>query len=249
MAEVLLTDNGRVNPASTLRAFLILIKTSACRWLKAGDMPMRLAFAMLALVLLALAPAYRDGATRDPFGGTTVTETAGPWVTAWRQEQALLPVTDERAVDACLADGVPGCEAARRLLDIVAEANGYQGKARLAHINRAVNLLIKWTPIAWLGPLETIALGFGDCKDYAIAKFFALREARVPPQDLRLVIVHNRRLNEDHMIVAVRDSGGWIILDNRTMALVSDVDDAAVYTPLFVLDGEGVRRYVGAANS
>ncbi len=61
-------------------------------------------------------------------------------------------------------------------------------------------------------------------------------------------MVHIRRLNEDHMVVAVRDGTGWIILDNRTMALVSDHDDVAIYTPLFVLDDDGVHRYLSAVS-
>ena len=61
---------------------------------------------------------------------------------------------------------------------------------------------------------------------------------------LRLVIVHNKRRAEDHMVVAIYDDGGWLILDNRTMALVTDVDASAVYLPLFVLDDTGARRYI-----
>ena len=42
-----------------------------------------------------------------------------------------------RSWPACLADGVPDCAAAATLLDIVTEAKRYQGKAQIAHINRA----------------------------------------------------------------------------------------------------------------
>ena len=83
----------------------------------------------------------------------------------------------------------------------------------------------------------------GDCKDYSIAKFFALREAGVSPERLRLVIVHNRRRSEDHMVVAVFDEDAWFILDNATMILATDSEDATRYIPLFLLDDAGVRRY------
>ena len=46
------------------------------------------------------------------------------------------------------------------------------------------------------------------------------------------------------MVVAIYEGGGWLILDNRTMALVTDVDASAVYLPLFVLDDTGARRYI-----
>ena len=92
-----------------------------------------------------------------------------------RDERAQL-VADAEAVAACLADGVPDCAAAATLLDIVTEAKRYQGKALIAHINRAINLLIRPTPGAWVGALEVLTFADGDCKDYSIPKFFALHE-------------------------------------------------------------------------
>jgi predicted transglutaminase-like cysteine proteinase len=105
-------------------------------------------------------------------------------------ERAQL-VADTEAIAGCLADRVPDCAAAATLLDIVTEAKRYQGKALIAHINRAINLLIRPTPGAWVGALEVLRFADGDCKDYSIAKFFALHEAGVPPERVRLVIVSN----------------------------------------------------------
>jgi hypothetical protein len=45
------------------------------------------------------------------------------------------------------------------------------------------------------------------------------------------------------MVVAVYDEGAWFILDNATMIVATDTEDATHYTPLFVLDKAGVRRY------
>jgi hypothetical protein len=106
-------------------------------------------------------------------------------------------------------------------------------------LNRAINLLIRPTPGAWVGALEVLTFADSDCKD----KFFALHEAGVPPERIRLVIVRNRRRSEDHMVVAVYDEDVWLILDNATTILATDTEDATHYTPLFVLDKTGVRRY------
>ena len=146
------------------------------------------------------------------------------------------------AVSACLRDGVPDCAAAATLLDVIDDAKAHRGKALIAHINRAINLLIRPAPGAWVGALEVFTFADGDCKDYSIAKFFALREAGVPQERLRLVIVRNRRL-EVHMVVAAYDQDAWFILDNATMVLATDSEDATRYTPLFLLDEAGVRRY------
>jgi hypothetical protein len=45
------------------------------------------------------------------------------------------------------------------------------------------------------------------------------------------------------MVVAAFDEDAWFILDNATMVLATDSEDAARYIPLFLLDEAGVRRY------
>jgi predicted transglutaminase-like cysteine proteinase len=142
-----------------------------------------------------------------------------------------------------LHDGVPDCAAAETLLRIINDAEAHQGKALIGYVNRAINLLMRPAPGAWVGALEVLTFADGDCKDYSIAKFFALREAGVSPERLRLVIVHNRRRSEDHMVVAAFEEDAWFILDNATMVLATDSEDATRYIPLFLLDEAGVRRY------
>jgi hypothetical protein len=87
----------------------------------------------------------------------------------------------------------------------------------------------------------TFASHAGDCEDYAIAKFVALREIGFAEDDLRLVIVHDRGNNEDHAVAAVRYEGRWLILDNRTLAMRQD-DSIAAFDPLFMIDRDGVKQ-------
>jgi hypothetical protein len=56
-----------------------------------------------------------------------------------------------------------------------------------------------------------------------------------------LLIVHLRATNKDHAVNAVRYEGRWLILDNGTLVIRQDVN-AAEFDPLFVVDGEGVKR-------
>jgi predicted transglutaminase-like cysteine proteinase len=133
-------------------------------------------------------------------------------------------------------------------------ARAREGRARLGEINRAVNLAIRpmsdlaqWGEIdVWSSPLVTFAHGAGDCEDYAIAKFVALRVAGVPPEDLRIVIMHDTIHGEDHAVAAARLDGQWLTLDNRRMAMVEDVD-VRNYRPTFVIDRDGVKRYQEAS--
>jgi predicted transglutaminase-like cysteine proteinase len=72
----------------------------------------------------------------------------------------------------------------------------------------------------------------------------ALREAGVPSQDLRLVILRDIIHAEDHAVLAVSLKGSWLILDNRMLVMLRD-SQLASYQPIFVVDDEGVRAYRG----
>jgi predicted transglutaminase-like cysteine proteinase len=183
-------------------------------------------------------------AVQDPFGGDSVllrTDEIGV-ASLWHDELARIAFDRER-VETCSEAGLPDCLAAQKLLAIVEEANGYAGRAKLGHINRAINLLLRPMPGAWLSPLDVLRVGAGDCKDYSLAKYFALRQAGVAPDRLRLVIVHNKRRAQDHMVVAALQGSNWLILDNQTMAIVPDGEASSIYRPLFVLDDTGARQY------
>lgn len=68
----------------------------------------------------------------------------------------------------------------------------------------------------WATPIEFLATGGGDCEDFTIAKYFALRELGVPDEKLRLVYVKALRLNQHHMVLAYYDkpTSVPVILDN-----------------------------------
>jgi hypothetical protein len=92
----------------------------------------------------------------------------------------------------------------------------------------------------------TFTSGAGDCEDYAIAKYVALLETGMAPDDVRLVVVHNRPAHEDHMVAAARIEGRWLILDNRTMRLIADADIDDL-TPLALLEGSEPAPAIAAA--
>ena len=143
--------------------------------------------------------------------------------------------------------------AALRFLAIVDNAKAREGRARLGEINRSINLAIhpmsdlaRYGEIdVWSSPLVTFTNGTGDCEDYAIAKFVALRQAGISPDDLRIVIMRDTIRGEDHAVAAARLDGHWLTLDNRRMAMVEDAH-VRNYRPLFVIDQYGVMQYVDA---
>ena len=188
----------------------------------------------------------------EPFGLPTAILSEGGLHDKWLGVRRRL---DDEMVQLALCEGDrEGCvsPAALQFLAIVDAAKARDGRARLGEINRAVNLAVR--PVSdlaqygqldvWTSPLATLARG-GDCEDYAIAKFVALRRAGLAPDDLRIVIMHDTIHGEDHAVAAARLDGHWLTLDNRRMAMVED-SDVRNYRPTFVIDQDGVKRYVDA---
>jgi predicted transglutaminase-like cysteine proteinase len=177
----------------------------------------------------------------DPFGGNTVDVPEGPLVEGWQSVYEELG-GDHALLGACVDSTSTECGPPRTLWEIIAEARDQEGLALIGHINRTINLSITpFEPSEWLTAIDAINAE-GDCKAYSTAKYFALIEAGIAADRVRLVIVHQHEHIEDHMVVAVYQDERWLILDNLTLALVQDTDESE-YTPLFVLDNHGVRLF------
>jgi predicted transglutaminase-like cysteine proteinase len=186
----------------------------------------------------------------EPFGLFASQLSGGALLEKWLGVERKL---DDERVQLALCDGDRArcvSPAALQLLAIVDNARAREGRARLGEINRAINLAIRpMSDLAqygqidvWSSPLDTFAAGAGDCEDYAIAKFAALRLAGVSPDDLRIVVMRDTIRGEDHAVAMVRLDDHWLTLDNRRMAMVEDAD-VRNYRPLFVIDDHGVMRY------
>jgi predicted transglutaminase-like cysteine proteinase len=153
----------------------------------------------------------------EPFGVATVPAPDGPISAIWQELQSAMR-TDELTVVACRAEPACGSPDALRFIAIVDEAMQYQGRARVGHINRAVNQAIEGShrDVPWMSPLKALASP-GDCKSYAVTKYAALGDAGIAPDDRRLVIIWNRaHPQETHLIVVVRVALQWLILDDTT---------------------------------
>src|SRR5690242_598048 len=188
----------------------------------------------------------------EPFGLAATSLAAGSLHEKWLRLQRRL---DDDMVQLALCDGDrEGCvsPAALRLLAIVDAGRQRDGRAKAGEINRAINLAIRSVSDeaqygetdVWASPLATFMRGAGDCEDYAIAKFAALRLAGVAADDLRILIMRDIR-GEDHAVAAVRMDGRWLTLDNRRMAMIEDAD-IRNYRPTFVMDRDGIRLYAAA---
>jgi predicted transglutaminase-like cysteine proteinase len=176
----------------------------------------------------------------EPFDNF-VTNIRGSLLEKWTAAKAQLRI-DIDILAACRAQP-DACEspAAKRIIAIVDDAQRREGRARIGEVNRAINLAIVATSDTsqygiedrWASPLMTFTSGRGDCEDYALAKYAALRAAGFAQDDLRFLIVRLPRSQGDHAVLSVRHESRWLILDNRRFAMLDAVHlDAA---PLFAL--------------
>jgi predicted transglutaminase-like cysteine proteinase len=187
-----------------------------------------------------------------PFG--LVESNDNPLTARWRGMRAALAL-EERILSMCETNPSVCPPAAARFLALLESARGSESRALVGRINRAVNLAIR--PVSdsdqygvsdlWATPLMTFAREAGDCEDYAIAKYVALRRAGMAEGDLRIVILHNGPINQDHAVTAARVDGQWLILDNRPMLVLTDAAVAQTMTPLLALDSGDERPAIVVA--
>ncbi len=169
------------------------------------------------------------------------------WI-KWRKLEADIRA-EAVVLDQCRAepDRCPS-PAATRFLALIENARQHAGRSRIELVNQAVNSAIHYmsdlaqhgVPDLWSAPLATFATGFGDCEDYAIAKYVALRKAGASADDLRLLLMRDNSVQADHAVLAARHEGRWLILDNRRMALLEQ-SEIGHFTLLFALDHNGVK--------
>jgi predicted transglutaminase-like cysteine proteinase len=108
----------------------------------------------------------------------------------------------------------PGGEPADRAMD----ASRVLGRVN-AFVNRVpwISDFEHWHVIDyWATPAEMFASDGGDCEDFVIAKYFALKELGMPIERLRFVYVRTRQSSEPHMVLAyyAKPEAIPLILDN-----------------------------------
>lgn len=198
----------------------------------------------------------------EPFGLFAFRAPEGQLWTKWRKVEADISA-DAPTIARCRAEADQCTPATARFVAIIEQAVKEQGRARLELVNERINDAIRYTtdmaqwhePDVWSAPLDangkgSFDTGLGDCEDYAIAKYVALRDAGVPADDLRLMLVHDNYVHMGHAVLAARQDGRWLVLDNRWTRLIEDkkIKD---FTPLFALEEDGVKMFAApyAANA
>lgn len=129
-------------------------------------------------------------------------------------------------------------------------------RRQLEQVNNRVNQLLLFADDAqvwgqadyWATPLEAIRRGAGDCEDFAIAKYVALIQLGLRPEQLRLIYVRAQRpmagggtQQQAHMVVGFYpqpNATPWV-LDNL-LAEVLPASQRSDLHPVFSFNSEGL---------
>ena len=95
----------------------------------------------------------------------------------------------------------------------------------------------------WETPFEFLARG-GQCEDYAIAKYLALRAAGVGDDVLRVLIVRDTNLGVDHAVLLAEVGGRAYLLDNLNPRILP-AGLVPQYRPYYAINLSGYWTYFG----
>ena len=127
--------------------------------------------------------------------------------------------------------GLHGLPAAEQVSGVQAVVNRLPYVADLANWGMADR---------WETPAEMFARG-GDCEDFALTKYFALRDLGLPEAAMRVAVVWDSRDAEQHAVLFVEAGGQSWVLDNKFAAPVPAADVAARYRVIWSVNRDGAR--------
>jgi predicted transglutaminase-like cysteine proteinase len=192
-----------------------------------------------------MAPATSE----EPFGLFTFRAPEGLLWTKWRGVEAKMQA-EAKLIEACKADADQCVPGSSKVIALTRSADTADLRSRVEIVNRNVNQAIRYVSdfqqhgVAdlWSSAFETFASGMGDCEDYAIAKFAVLLASGVSQADIKMLLVRDMAVREDHAVLAVRVEGRWLVLDNR-YARLAEARDLPNFMPLFAIDHDGVSLF------
>lgn len=158
-------------------------------------------------------------------------------------------VLDDKLLDRVEQEyGVQGRE---RVLDwgtLIRTEQGVSNAEKLERVNRFFNEINFVSDIKhwgeedyWATPIEFLASNAGDCEDFAVAKYFTLKELGVPIERMSLTYVKALKLNQAHMVLTYIESPDAepLVLDN----LINEIRPASLrrdLLPVYSFNGDNL---------
>jgi predicted transglutaminase-like cysteine proteinase len=147
----------------------------------------------------------------------------------------------------------PECEL-NKWSQLVAQIAPLQLRDKVSRVNAVLNRVPyvpttrNWSRASyWEAPLEFLAYG-GQCQDYAVAKYMALRQAGVPADEMRIVVLRATALGEDHAVLVVDVDGEALMLDDGRIDVIPARSETS-YRPYYSINELGWWQHVAADTS
>ncbi len=128
--------------------------------------------------------------------------------------------------------------------EFLADLQGKDLQTQMKEVNRAMNahrytLDIKnWgEEDYWETPYEFLKKN-GDCEDYAISKYMALKALGVPVEDMRVVALQDLNLGVGHAVLVVYVGDDPMLLDNQISSVVP-ANSIRHYQPVYSINETG----------
>jgi len=210
--------------------------------------------AVSALVLFFLACPATDSYADEVKGPFGMDMTAAPESSStWQQWKKIIAAADVeiQKLEKCRAE--KNCNLAEEKYSaIVKEAKPKEPYPKVEFVQERINHEIHYVPDQvqwgqvdrWSLPVDdegkgSLNTGVGDCEDFVLAKYMLLLDALYPYKGMRILLVHDIFVHQDHAVLAVSNEQKWLILDNRWDRLYED-KNLKHFKPLMAVDAEGV---------
>lgn len=202
-------------------------------------------------VLVTLAPIYAAAPARaaQPFGAySEIALRSGQGFPKWQAIQQPL-AEQAAAVQSCLSTGNCGSAAAAKIAHRLADLVALQPLEQAEAVHRMMNARPYKDDLSQFGRSDYWQTPFafwrdgGDCEDYAIAKYLALRVLGFSEAELRLTIMTSRARRQVHAVLLVAVGADWYVADNLKRGL-RRLDGYDGWKPEFSVSDAGAWRYV-----
>ena len=128
----------------------------------------------------------------------------------------------------------------------LAQFEGLSDKAKIAAVHKYVQAKFKYRSDYkvwgktdyWATPVESFEMGYGDCDDFAIAKYFTLKALGFDERNMRVVILRDNIKQEIHAVLTVDLAEQVYVLDNQQRSVKTD-SELASYQPIYSINGRG----------
>jgi predicted transglutaminase-like cysteine proteinase len=161
------------------------------------------------------------------FGSIEVASASFQGLPQWTRVMAVMQA-EAPAFDRCLDNAADcGTPVLKNWRKIVTSAEGLGRREKLETVNNFFN---RWPykldseiyglSEYWATPREFMTRS-GDCEDYSIAKYFALRKLGFSADEMRLVILMDEIRGIGHAVLAIQEGNDTLILDSLSNLLLS----------------------------